>query len=206
MTLPVETLQWVEPNPIEPPPWALELAGGQRLVAETLIRRGLTDPMQALAFLDRASYPRTDAFDLPDMEKAVLRIEQALARGERIGVWGDFDVDGQSATALLVSALLRLNADVVFHVPVRARESHGIQLASLQSFLQQGVQLLLTCDTGITAHESIDYAQSNTVDVIVTDHHTLPEILPQACAVVNSQRVAPDHPLFTLCGVGMAFK
>jgi single-stranded-DNA-specific exonuclease len=206
MTLPNETLQWIDPRPVEAPAWALELAGDQRLVAETLIRRGLKTRQQALAFLDRSAYTPADAFDLPDMEKAVLRIERAVMQQERIGVWGDFDVDGQSATALLVSALRRLNGDVVYHVPVRARESHGIQLDSLQTFLRQGIRLLLTCDTGITAHESIDYAQSQGVDVVVTDHHTLPDTLPGAYAVVNSQRVSAESPLFTLCGVGTAFK
>lgn len=206
MTLPEETLQWIEPSPLEPPEWALELAGGQRLVAETLLRRGLNTRLQALAFLDPSAYTPAAAFDLPDMEKAVLRIERALAQRERIGVWGDFDVDGQTATALLVSALRRLNVDVVYHVPVRAKESHGVQLEALQTFLRQGVQLLLTCDTGISAHESVDYAQMQGVDVIITDHHTLPETLPNAHAVVNSQRVPAENPLFTLCGVGTAFK
>lgn len=206
MTLPVAALQWIEPAPLEPPEWALEIAGGQRLIAAMLIRRGLTSRQQALAFLDRTAYTPTEAFELPDMEKAVLRIERALAQGERIGVWGDFDVDGQSATALLVGALRRLNADVIYHVPIRSKESHGIQLASLQTFLKQGVRVLLTCDTGITSHDSIDYAQNQGVDVILTDHHTLPETLPNAHAVVNSQRVDPANPLHTLCGVGTAFK
>ncbi|NMB68492.1 MAG: single-stranded-DNA-specific exonuclease RecJ [Chloroflexi bacterium] len=206
MTLPVDLLLWIEPSPLEPPDWALEVSGGNRLVAQTLIRRGLSSREEALAFLSASAYAPADAFELPDMEQAVLRIERALAQHERIGVWGDFDVDGQSATALLDSALRRLNADVIYYIPVRARESHGIQLASLQTFLRQGVQLLLTCDTGITAHESIDYAQKQGVDVIVTDHHTLPETLPSAHAVVNSQRVNPQHPLYTLCGVGTAFK
>ena len=206
MTLPVDLLQWIEPGPLEPLDWALEVAGGQLLIAQTLIRRGLSSRQEAMAFLFPSAYSPADAFELPDMELAVLRIERALVQRERIGVWGDFDVDGQSATALLVSALRRLNADVVYYIPVRARESHGIQLASLQTFLRQGIQLLLTCDTGITAHESIDYAQNEGVDVIVTDHHTLPEALPSAHAVVNSQRVNPHHPLYTLCGVGTAFK
>lgn len=206
MTLPIDVLQWIEPDLIQPPDWALDLAGGQLLVAQALIRRGLDTRAKALSFLDSKYYSPTDAFSLPDLEKAAVRIEHALAQHERIGVWGDFDVDGQTATALLVSALRRLNADVVYHIPVRAVESHGVQLASLQTFLQQGVQLLLTCDTGVTAHESVDYAQNHGVDVIITDHHTLPETLPAACAVVDSQRVGPENPLSTLCGVGTAFK
>ncbi|GAP15023.1 single-stranded-DNA-specific exonuclease RecJ [Longilinea arvoryzae] len=206
MTLPVDVLQWIEPEPIQAPDWALELTGGQPLAAQTLLRRGLDTRAKALPFLDRKYYTPTDAFSLPDMEKAVVRIEHALAQHERIGVWGDFDVDGQTATALLVSALRRLNADVVYHIPVRAVESHGVQLASLQTFLRQGIQVLLTCDTGVTAHESIDYAQNNGVDVVITDHHTLPETLPGAYAVVDSQRVGPENPLSTLCGVGTAFK
>ncbi len=206
MSLPVDLLQWIEPAPVEPPDWALEVTGGHRLIAQTLVRRGLTSYQEAMAFLSPSAYSLTDGFEMPDMEKAVLRIERALAQHERIGVWGDFDVDGQSATALLVSALRRLNADVQYYIPIRAHESHGIQLASLQTFLRRGIQLLLTCDTGISANESIDYAQKHGIDVIVTDHHTLPETLPEAYAVVNSQRVDPGHPLNTLCGVGVAFK
>jgi len=201
-----QSIEWIEPSAIDTPDWALQMAGGQPLIAETLIRRGLTTPEQARAFLDSSAYSPADPFNLPDMEKAVLRLEQALEKQERIGVWGDFDVDGQTSTALLVSALRRLNADVVYHVPVRARESHGIQLASLQSFMQQNIKLLLTCDTGITAHESIDYAQSIKVDVIITDHHSLPEVLPQALAVVNPQRIGGESPLASLCGVGTAYK
>ena len=201
-----QPLEWIEPAPIETPDWALQMVGGQQLVAETLIRRGLTTPEQARAFLDSSAYSPANPFSLPDMEKAVLRIEQALAQQERIGVWGDFDVDGQSATALLVSALRRLNAIVVYHIPVRARESHGVDLASLKAFMQQNIQLLLTCDTGITAHESVDYANLMKVDVIITDHHSLPEQLPQALAVVNPQRVDAASPLSSLCGVGTACK
>ncbi|HWQ05289.1 MAG TPA: single-stranded-DNA-specific exonuclease RecJ [Longilinea sp.] len=201
-----QPLEWIEPAPIETPEWALQIAGGQQLIAETLIRRGLTTPEQALAFMNSSAYSPADPFDLPDMEKAVLGIEGALAQQERIGVWGDFDVDGQTATALLVSALRCLNADVVYHIPVRARESHGIQLASLQTFMQQNIKLLLTCDTGITAHESVDYAQSTGVEVVITDHHSLPEDLPHALAVVNPQRVDTQSPLSPLCGVGTAYK
>ncbi len=206
MAVKYSSVEWIEPSPIETPDWALQMAGGQPLIAETLIRRGLTSPEQARAFLDSSAYSPADPFELPDMEKAVLRLEQALVKQERIGVWGDFDVDGQTSTALLVSALRRLNADVVYHVPVRARESHGIQLDSLQTFMQQNIHLLLTCDTGITAHESVDYAQAMGTDVIITDHHSLPDVLPRAYALVNPQRLAGESPLDSLCGVGTAFK
>lgn len=199
-------IKWIEPQPVEVPADLREAVGGHPLVAETLYRRGIRTPREALAFLDKSRYTPAPASDLPDLSRAADRLELAIQNGERIGVWGDFDVDGQTSTTLLVSALRRLGAAVQFHIPVRATESHGINLPGLQAFLDSGVQLLLTCDTGITAHEAVDYAKNRGVDTIITDHHTLGETLPAACAVVNPQRLPPGHPLRTLSGVGAAYK
>jgi single-stranded-DNA-specific exonuclease len=180
--------------------------GGHPLLSETLYRRGITDPVTLDRYLNPEKYPLCSPFDLPDLDRAVDRIIAAIHNGERIGVWGDFDVDGQTSTTLLVSGLRRLGATVQYYIPVRARESHGVALPALERFLQSGVQLLLTCDTGITAHDAVAYASSHAIDTIITDHHTLPADLPAAYAVVNPQRLPAAHDLSGLCGVGCAYE
>ncbi len=197
---------WVEPQPVNVPDAILILAGGNRLVAEALVRLGLTTQSAALAFLYPERYTPAPSTDLPDLLKAVERLESAIQRGECIGVWGDFDVDGQTSTTLLVAVLRGLGANVQYHIPVRAVESHGVGVERLRQFLDGGVQLVLTCDTGITAHQAANYARQRGVDFLITDHHTLPPQLPDAYAVVNPQRLPEGHPLRTLPGVGTAYK
>ena len=175
--------------------------GGHPLVAELITRRNLADANTVAAFLNPDLYTPADPLDLPDLAIAADRLDLAIQRGEKIAVWGDFDVDGQTSTALLVSGLRSLGADVIYHIPVRARESHGINLPNLQKLLDQGAQLILTCDTGITAHEAAEYLQSRKIDLLITDHHTLPDELPPAPAVINPQRLPPDHPPAPLCAV-----
>jgi single-stranded-DNA-specific exonuclease len=121
-------------------------------------------------------------------------------------VWGDFDVDGQTSTTILFQTLKELGADVSFHIPIRERESHGVNLPILQEIIDHGAQLILTCDTGITAHAAADYANTRRVDMIITDHHDLPASLPSAIAVVNPKLLSEEHPLYTLSGSGVAYK
>ncbi len=176
------------------------------LVLQTLIKRGYDTPENARRFLNFRSYSPSSANDLPDMEKGVDRIVSALNNQEVIGVWGDFDVDGQTATAILVDTLRKLGANVHYHLPVRARESHGIKLDALKDFIGKGVQVILTCDTGVSELASIAYAQSIGIDVVVTDHHLLPDVLPPAFALINPRRLRAAHPLSTLPGAGVALK
>jgi len=136
----------------------------------------------------------------------VRRIIDAINNGETIGIWGDFDVDGQTSTSILLEGLTQMGAKVIFHIPIRATESHGIQIDAFKSFLKLGPSLILTCDTGISDHASIEYAQSIGVDVIITDHHTLPEPLPRAYAIINPHQLPANHPLSYLAGVGAAFQ
>jgi single-stranded-DNA-specific exonuclease len=140
------------------------------------------------------------------MEIAIDRLLHAIQRKERIGVWGDFDVDGQTSTSILVAALRQLGADVIYHIPVRGPESHGIGLPQLGSFLDQQVNVLLTCDTGISAHDAVDLAASRQVDIIISDHHSLPKTLPAALSIINPQLLPAGHPLGTLSGSGVAYK
>ncbi|MGD9099001.1 MAG: single-stranded-DNA-specific exonuclease RecJ [Anaerolineae bacterium] len=200
----VTTPDWHYPEPIQPSN-ALLRAAGNPLIAQILARRGLSAPAAARAFLDPIHYAPSPSSDLPDLPVAATHLRDAIQRGQRILVWGDFDVDGQTATALLVSALGELGADARSYIPHRLREGHGIKLTSLQERLA-GVDLLLTCDTGVSEHEALAYAQSQGLTVLVSDHHDLPPELPPAHAVVDPKRLPPDHPLRELPGVGVAYK
>lgn len=176
------------------------------LLAQLLAQRGMHTAAQAQAFLDPACYQPAAPAELPDVSVAVERLNRAIARQERIGVWGDFDVDGQTSTALLVSALQSLGGQVRYYIPNRLTESHGIKLPALDKFLADGLDVLLTCDTGIDEHAAIAAAAAAGVEVIITDHHDLPDALPAAAAAINPKRLPADHPLHDLPGVGVAFK
>jgi len=214
--------EWIEPKDVRVPQELQTAIGGHPLVAKTLARREFTELEAARAFLDPDCYRPAPPTDLPNMAEAADRLEKAIQQGETICVWGDFDVDGQTATTILVSTLKDLvvrqgspqavrqgsprGAAVRYHIPVRRTESHGLNLPVLKRLIAEGVHLLLTCDTGVTDHEVIAYAQAQGVDVVVTDHHDLPATLPKACAIVNPKMLPDAHPLRELPGVGCAYK
>jgi single-stranded-DNA-specific exonuclease len=193
--------QWLDPQPVNTA--LLASLNLPPLVAQTLARRGISDPAQARAFLHPTELP-SEPF--PDIEKAVEIIKLAIRKNETICVWGDFDVDGQTSTALLVQTLQGLGARVVYYIPVRGKESHGVHIESLKPILDNGVRLIVTCDTGITAHAAVDYANSRGVDVVITDHHDLGETLPNARVIVNPKLLPKGHLLENLAGVGVAYK
>lgn len=197
---------WLDPLPTYVPDALKQAVGGHPVVAERLMRQGFETPEAARRFLSPAAYTPAPPDELPDMEQAVARLKKAIQNRETILVWGDFDVDGQTSTALLVSALRDLGAKVTHHIPNRFNEGHGIHLPTLKTLLDGGIDLLLTCDTGITAHPAVEYAHSRFVDVLITDHHALPETLPKAEAVINPMRLPPGHPLRELPGVGTAYQ
>ncbi|MBE2268595.1 MAG: single-stranded-DNA-specific exonuclease RecJ, partial [Anaerolinea sp.] len=197
---------WIEPTAITVPEPLARFVGGHPVIAETLVRRGITSISAARGFLDPDAYHPASPFDLPDMDRAVERLYTAINGREKIGVWGDFDVDGQTSTALLVSALRQMGADVTYYIPGRQTEGHGVHIPSLERLIGEGIGLLITCDTGISAHDPIDYAQSHDVDVIITDHHHLPPELPRAFAAINPKRLREGHPARELAGVGAAYQ
>ncbi len=210
---------WLEPVPITVPAALAAAVGGHPLVAQTLVRRGITTPEAAAAFLDPAACTPAPAESLAGLLAAVERLETACRRREPICVWGDFDVDGQTATALLVSTLADLGARVTHHIPVRATEGHGVNIDALARVIADGARVILTCDTGITAVEAAAFARKHGVDFIVTDHHDPPAVLPAALAIVNpklatdrERPVPADRPaaasvaLVALPGVGVAYK
>ncbi len=201
--------EWIVPPSTLPDLSELQtlLIGAHPLLAQVLARRGIVDPAQARAFLDPTCYSPTPPAALPDLEKASQHLLGAVQNGSRVLVWGDFDVDGQTASALLVDALTRLGLPVSLYIPDRITESHGIHLDTLKAKIEEThPDLLLTCDTGISAHESVDYAKSAGLVTLVTDHHDLPLELPNADALVNPKRLPSDHPLASLPGVGVAYK
>ncbi len=206
ISLPADATRWINPPDSPLPTDLASMLALPELVLRILHRQGVHTAADARAFMDFQAYTPSSPYELDDMQKGIERTVRAVKNGELIGIWGDFDVDGQTSTATLVSALRSVGAKVVYHVPVRGPESHGIKLDVLQKFVKQGITLLITCDTGISEVDQVSWAQSQNIDVIITDHHTLPETLPQALAVINPHRLAGDHPLHTLPGVGVACK
>ena len=197
---------WLEPDRSEIPAKLRVAVGGHELVTRGLINRGISDVDVALRFLDPRRYTPTAARELPGIDRAATRILEAIRAHEPICVWGDFDADGLTATALLVSALRGIGGAVVFYVPSRQTESHGLNVPGLERLLQNGVHLVVTCDTGVRDHEAAQYLKNQGVDLIVTDHHDLPDDLPDAYAVVNPKLLDKDHALAHLPGVGCAYQ
>jgi len=193
--------RWLDPHPVNAD--SLSSLNLPPLVAQTLLRRGINSPEEVEAFLHPDKIPPVP---FPNIELAVERILSAIHNKEMICVWGDFDVDGQTSTAVLVQTLQALGANVIYYIPVRGKESHGVHVDSLKPIIDNGATLIVTCDTGITAHEAVDYANSRGVDVVITDHHDLGETLPNAKAIINPKLLPKDHLLSNLAGVGVAYK
>lgn len=181
-------------------------AGISPFLYRLLHNRGLATPSQCLSFLKADESLRGDPFLLPDMSQAVPRLYQALLRGEAVAVYGDFDVDGIAATALLVEGLEALGAKVTPYIPHRLNEGYGLRTAALEELRQKGVSLVVTVDCGITACAEVAQARESGLDVIITDHHSLPPELPPAMACVNPLRADSAYPFRELAGVGIAFK
>ncbi len=196
-------MRWIEKAPLQYQDLLPDL---HPLVAQALARRGMTTSEAARGFLDPDAYTPSPAANLPSLVTAADRIERAIRMHEHICVWGDFDVDGQTSTTVLVQTLKEIGAKVSFHIPVREQEGHGVNIPRLKDIIDEGAQLILTCDTGISAVEAAKYTRTRGVDMVITDHHDLPEILPQATVIVDPKFMTPDHPLATLSGVGVAFK
>ena len=193
---------WLEPQPVVIPDTLLEAAGGSHLVAARLLRQGISTAEQARAFLDPACYSDTDPRELPGMEAGLAAIQAALAEKRPILVWGDFDVDGQTSTTILVETLQSLGAQVSYHIPLRESEGHGVSPTVLQGYLAEQPYLILTCDTGISAAAAAETARERGVPLVITDHHDPPENLPHAAAIINPKLGSPAHPFYSLSGAG----
>ena len=180
--------------------------GFHPIIAKRLFNLGLQSDQQIKAFLDPDFFEPAQAEELPGLIGVADRIEKAIHDKQSVCVWGDFDVDGQTSTAILVSTLKKIGGDVTYHVPIRGPETHGINIPVLKEIIDKGAQLILTCDTGITAHDAVNYANTRNVDVLITDHHDLPQEMPLAAGITNPKFLSSNHPLADLAGVGVAFK
>ena len=174
--------------------------------ARLLLARGLSDVAEIRSFLSPRLQDLHDAFLMPEMHAAVQRVEEAVRRGEKILVHGDYDADGMSAAALLTLGLKRLGADVETFVPHRTRDGYDLSEAGLERAGRIGAGLIVTADCGVTAVEAVARARRQGRDVIVTDHHRPGKRLPPAVAVVNPMRQDSVYPFPQLAGVGVAFK
>ena len=175
------------------------------LLAGVLTARGITDPAEALTLL-AGEEELSDPALLTDMKKACQRIWQAIDNGETIVVFGDYDVDGVTATALLYQHLKGMGATVKCMLPSREGDGYGLSKNAIQTIHDKGYQLIVTVDNGISAVAEADYAAELGIDLIITDHHLPPETLPKAVAVVDPRREDDTSPFKGLCGAGVAFK
>ncbi len=184
---------------------ALLKAGCGPLLARVLAARGLGDPDKAAAFLGGGA-PLSDPYLLKDMDRAVARIRQAVENGEPIVIFGDYDVDGICATAILYEHLTSLGAQVRCKLPSRDAGGYGISSDVLDSLAAKGYTLVVTVDNGISAIAEAAHAKELGIDLVITDHHLPPDALPDAVAVVDPQRADDGSPFKFLCGAGVAFK
>ena len=167
--------------------------------------RGLDDAAHLREFLGEGE-PHSDPFLLKDMDKAAARITRAVDNMEKIAVYGDYDADGVTSTAMLYSYLETRGADVIFYIPQREGEGYGMNIGAVEYLKEQGVSLIVTVDNGISSVQEVARANELGIDVVVTDHHRPQEILPDAVAVVDAYRPDDTSPYKHFSGVGIAFK
>ncbi len=185
---------------------ALERAGYPPLLSALLAARGIQSPQQAEPLLTQDKTLSTSPFLMKDMDRAAARVERALEAGEKIAVYGDYDVDGITSTVLLTDYLRTRGADCSFYIPRRVEDGYGLGKEALLSLREQGVTLVITVDCGITGVEEARYAREIGLSLVITDHHECKEALPQAEAVVDPRRADCPYPFKHLAGVGVALK
>ncbi len=208
--------QWQIPAKIEIPAEFIAAvkkfnpAAGGEYLAKLLWQRGIRDLDRLPGFLDRNLYQSTDPFAFGrEMKLAVDRLENAFLTREKVTIWGDFDADGITATSVLWEGLGEFftgEGQLDYYIPDRFRESHGLNIAGIEKLSRSGTKLIVTCDTGSSNSEEIDYAADLGIDIIITDHHTLPTQRPEAIAIINPRYFTPTHPLYYLSGVAVAYK
>ncbi len=176
------------------------------MIAAVILNRGIHELDDIERFIDRDITKFHDPSLLKDMDKAVSRIKEAINHKQKITVYGDYDVDGVTSTAILVDYLLKCGGDVNYYIPDRIDEGYGINKNALDRLKQEGTNLIITVDSGITAVEEIDYAIELGLDIIITDHHECKEEIPNACAVINPKQEGCNYPFKDFAGVGVTFK
>ncbi|MEH2009576.1 single-stranded-DNA-specific exonuclease RecJ [Nostoc sp.] len=211
-----EQQQWTIAATEQPPEWLIEAvkqyipASNGIYAAKLLWQRGIKDDQQLTAFINHKAYQPASPFEFgQEMHLAIARLQQAYNAREKIAIWGDFDADGITATSVLWDGLgqfFKQNTQLIYYIPNRLKESHGLNNQGIDNLAKQGCKLIVTCDTGSTNIEEIIYAKQLGIDVIVTDHHTLPTERPPVAAIINPRYLPKEHQLFHLSGVAVAYK
>ncbi len=215
-----QTVTWHLQQPVLPPEWFLAqvrqylnsnssgLSG--QYAAALLWQRGIQDREELARFLNPQDYQPASPFDFgEEMHACVDRLQLARKQGEKVAIWGDFDADGITATSVLWDGLGQFftpTRELTYFIPNRLTQSHGLNRAGIDDLAASGTSLIVTCDTGSTNLDEIDYARSLGIDTIVTDHHTLPPIRPGVAAIINPRSLPANHPLAHLSGVAVAYK
>lgn len=180
--------------------------GGIPAIAELLVRRGVSTPEGADAFFTPSLNDLHDPFLMPDMDKAVTRLNRAMGAKERIMIYGDYDVDGTTAVALVYKYLQNYYSNVEYYIPTRDDEGYGISMKSIDYAAENGVRLIIVLDCGIKAIEEITYAKTKGIDFIICDHHVPDDTLPPAVAILNPKMPDTTYPCTHLSGCGVGFK
>ncbi|MFO5494993.1 MAG: single-stranded-DNA-specific exonuclease RecJ [Cuspidothrix sp.] len=209
-------MEWILTATENPPNWFIELvqqyatAAGGNFAAQLFWQRGIKEPEKLAAFINYQTYQPADAFAFgEEINLAVERLIKAGKIGEKIAIWGDFDADGITSTAVLWDGLGEFfpqHRQLSYYIPNRLTESHGLNKPGIDNLAAEGCKLIVTCDTGSTNITEIIYAQSLGIDIIVTDHHTLPPERPPVVAIINPRYLPKEHPLYHLSGVAVAYK
>ena len=181
--------------------------GLEASVANLVYQRGIQTEEALRDFLEPSLDQLHDPYELHDMDKAVTRIRQAIENYEQILIYGDYDADGMTSASIVKEALEQLGAECQVYLPNRFTDGYGPNASVYKYFIEnQGISLIVTVDNGVAGHEAIELAQSMGVDVIVTDHHSMPEVLPDAYAIIHPEHPEADYPFQHLAGCGVAFK
>lgn len=181
--------------------------GLEASVANLVYQRGIQTEETLRDFLEPSLDQLHDPYELHDMDKAVTRIRQVIENYEQILIYGDYDADGMTSASIVKEALEQLGAECQVYLPNRFTDGYGPNASVYKYFIEnQGISLIVTVDNGVAGHEAIELAQSMGVDVIVTDHHSMPEVLPDAYAIIHPEHPEADYPFKHLAGCGVAFK
>ena len=176
------------------------------LLAQLLYNRGVTDPADSEVFLAADKRLENDPLSLPGIKEAIIRIMRAIQDGETIAVFGDFDADGVTSSAVLVQGIKQISGKVIPYIPHRVDEGHGLNLPALHKLKAQGVSLVITVDCGITASTEAKQIKEIGMDLIITDHHEIVGEVPEALAVIDPKIDGSPYPFRELAGVGVAYK
>ncbi|AVK60577.1 single-stranded-DNA-specific exonuclease RecJ [Lactobacillus sp. CBA3605] len=201
--------QWILPTAVADDTAVTALAAAvdvPPLVAKLLIERGFTTTVAAEQFLNAAAQPLNDPLQMHDMERAVERIQTAIMADDQITVYGDYDADGLTSTAIMYETLEQIGANVNYYIPDRFKDGYGPNQAAFDRLIAAGTQLFITVDNGVAGNAVIDAVQAEGIDVVVTDHHELPSTLPKAYAIVHPRHPEGHYPFGDLSGAGVAFK